>query len=142
MPEIPSSFDRPYEAFLFDMDGTILNSLASAERVWGAWAKRQGLDVDAFLPTMHGSRGIDTIARLGLPGVDPEREAAAITQAEINDVEGVVALPGARAFLGALPPERWTIVTSSPLRLARRRLEAAGLPNLHRNRRGCRDRQA
>jgi sugar-phosphatase len=128
MPEIPSSFDRPYAAFLFDMDGTILNSLASAERVWGAWATRQGLDVDAFLPTMHGSRGIDTIARLRLPGVDPEREAAAITEAEINDVEGVVALPGARAFLAALPPERWTIVTSSPLRLARRRLEAAGLP--------------
>ncbi|KQV14723.1 glycerol-3-phosphatase [Rhizobium sp. Root1203] len=128
MPEIPSSFDRPYAAFLFDMDGTILNSLASAERVWGAWAKRQGLDVDAFLPTMHGSRGIDTIARLGLPGVDPEREAAAITEAEINDVEGVVALPGARAFLAALPPDRWTIVTSSPLRLAQRRLEAAGLP--------------
>jgi sugar-phosphatase len=128
MPQIPASFDRPYAAFLFDMDGTILNSLASAERVWGRWAERQGLDVDQFLPTMHGSRGIDTIARLGLPGVDPEREAAAITEAEIEDVEGVVALPGARAFLAALPPERWTIVTSSPLRLARRRLEAAGLP--------------
>jgi sugar-phosphatase len=128
MPPISPSFGRPYAAFLFDMDGTILDSLASAERVWGQWAKRQGLNVDAFLPTMHGSRGIDTIARLGLPGVDPEREAAAITEAEIEDVDGVVALPGARAFLTALPPARWTIVTSSPLRLARRRLEAAGLP--------------
>jgi sugar-phosphatase len=110
------------------MDGTILNSLASAERVWGAWATRQGLDVDTFLPTMHGSRGIDTIARLRLPGVDPEKEAAAIAEAEIEDVEGVVALPGAQAFLSALPRDRWTIVTSSPLRLARRRLAAAGLP--------------
>lgn len=128
MPQIPASFDKPYAAFLFDMDGTILNSLASAERVWGRWAKRQGLDVDAFLPTMHGSRGIDTIARLGLPGIDPEREAAAITEAEIDDVEGFVALPGVLAFLAALAPGRWTIVTSSPLRLARRRLEAAGLP--------------
>lgn len=110
------------------MDGTILSSLLAAERVWGAWAKRQGLDVEAFLPTMHGSRGVDTIARLNLPGVDPVKEAAAITEAEIADVEGVFALPGAAAFLNSLPADRWAIVTSSPLKLAQRRLEAAGLP--------------
>jgi sugar-phosphatase len=124
----PSCFDRPYAAFLFDMDGTILSSLLAAERVWGAWAKRQGLDVEAFLPTMHGSRGVDTIARLNLPGIDPVKEAAAITEAEIEDVEGVFALPGAARFLKALPADRWAIVTSSPLRLAHKRLEAAGLP--------------
>ncbi|HEV7436351.1 MAG TPA: HAD family hydrolase, partial [Pseudorhizobium sp.] len=50
------------------MDGTILNSLAAAERVWGRWATRHGLDLAAFLPTMHGKRGIDTIAGLDLPG--------------------------------------------------------------------------
>ncbi len=124
----PSCFDRPYSAFLFDMDGTILSSLLAAERIWGAWAARQGLDVEAFLPTMHGARGVDTIAKLNLPGVDPVAEAAAITEAEINDVEGVFALPGAAAFLAALPVDRWAIVTSSPLRLAHKRLEAAGLP--------------
>ncbi|MDP2147265.1 MAG: HAD family hydrolase, partial [Pseudomonas sp.] len=26
-------FDRQYRAFLFDMDGTLLNSIAAAERV-------------------------------------------------------------------------------------------------------------
>jgi mannitol-1-/sugar-/sorbitol-6-phosphatase len=29
-------FDRTFGALLFDMDGTILNSIASAERVWSA----------------------------------------------------------------------------------------------------------
>ncbi len=119
---------KQYAAFLFDMDGTILSSTASAERVWGRWAARHGLDVEKFLPTMHGSRGIDTIRRLNLPGVDAEAEAAEITEEEIRDVEGVVALPGAADFLASLPPNRWTIVTSSPRRLAERRLEAAGLP--------------
>jgi sugar-phosphatase len=131
LPDKNSCFDRSYAAFLFDMDGTILSSLLAAERVWGEWAKRQGLDVEAFLPTMHGSRGIDTIARLNLPGIDPAKEAAAITEAEIEDVEGVFALPGAAAFLRALPADRWAIVTSSPLRLAHKRLEAAGLPVPH-----------
>lgn len=114
MPDTtPSCFDRPYSAFLFDMDGTILSSLLAAERVWGAWAARQGLDVEAFLPTMHGARGVDTIAKLNLPGVDPVAEAAAITEAEINDVEGVFALPGARH---SWPRCRATAGRSSPRR--------------------------
>lgn len=127
---MPSAFPDPnqYAAFLFDMDGTILSSTASAERVWGAWAERHGLDPVRFLPTMHGKRGIDTIRQLGLPGIDPVAESDKITQAEIDDVDGVVAIPGAAEFLAALPPERWAIVTSSTKPLALRRLGAAGLP--------------
>lgn len=75
--------------FLFDMDGTILNSIAAAERVWGAWAWKFGLDPEAFLPTIHGRRASETIASLGLPDIDPEAEAAAITRAEIEEVKGV-----------------------------------------------------
>ncbi|MDB5984507.1 MAG: hydrolase, variant 1 family protein, partial [Pseudomonas sp.] len=123
-----SVLNRRYSAFLFDMDGTLLNSIAAAERIWSAWAMRHGLDVEAFLPTIHGARAVDTIARLGLPGVDPEAEAIGITGAEIEDVEGIVEIPGAGAFLQSLPAERWAIVTSAPEALARRRLQAAGLP--------------
>lgn len=118
---------RSYSAFLFDMDGTILNSIASAERVWGRWALAHGLDLETFLPFMHGKRGIDTITSLNLPGVDPAVEAEKILRGEIDDVEGVVALPGAAEFLAKLPADRWTIVTSSPLELCRARLRAAGL---------------
>ncbi|MEP7454414.1 HAD family hydrolase [Phyllobacterium sp. SB3] len=128
MSAASSVFDKNYAAFLFDMDGTILNSTVAAERVWSKWAEAHGLDVAAFMPTMHGVRAIDTIRRLGLPGVDPEVEAAKITEDEIKDVEGVMALPGAASFLASLPPEKWAIVTSSPLELAKRRLAAAGIP--------------
>ncbi|MGH6861085.1 MAG: HAD-IA family hydrolase [Phyllobacterium sp.] len=128
MPPAASVFDKKYAAFLFDMDGTLLNSTAVAERVWGQWAQAQGLDVETFLPTMHGARAIDTIRRLGLPDLDPQSEAEKITQAEVADVDGIVPLAGAAAFLAALPPARWAIVTSSPKELARRRLAAAGLP--------------
>ncbi len=110
------------------MDGTILSSIAAAERVWAAWARRHGLDVDAFLPTIHGVRTVETIQRLALPGVDPETEAAALTRMEIADVEGIEPIAGAGAFLASLPTDRWAIVTSAPRALAVRRLEAAGLP--------------
>lgn len=120
-------FDRAFGAFLFDMDGTVLNSIAAAERVWAAWAERHGVDVERFLPTIHGARAIDTIRRLNLPGVDAEAQAAFIAQAEIDDVEGIVQIPGAAAFLEALPSERWAMVTSAPRDLALRRMAAAGI---------------
>ena len=119
---------RAYRAFLFDMDGTLLNSIAAAERIWTRWALRHGVDVATFLPTIHGVRAIDTIARQQLPGVDAQAEAERITREEIEDVEGVVQVPGALAFLESLPPERWAIVTSAPMALALRRMEAAGIP--------------
>jgi sugar-phosphatase len=121
--------DRSFAAFLFDMDGTILTSIRSAERVWTAWAARHGLDVHTFLPTLHGKRTHDTIRQLGLPGVDPIAEAAWITAAEIEDVADIEAIHGAADFLASLPPDRWGIVTSAPRALAKARLAAAGLPS-------------
>lgn len=120
--------ERVFEALLFDMDGTVLTSILAAERVWTSWAVAHGLDVEAFLPTIHGVRAVETIRRLALPGVDAEAEAAAITTREMEDLTGVEAIAGAAAFLTSLPPERWAIVTSAPRELALRRLSAAGLP--------------
>lgn len=117
-----------FAAFLFDMDGTVINSIAAAERVWTKWAERHGLDVATFLPTIHGKRAIETIGGLMLPGVDVVAEADALLKAEADDLEGIVPIPGAVAFLESLPPERWAIVTSAPRELALLRIQAAGIP--------------
>jgi sugar-phosphatase len=124
----PTFGGRKYDAFLFDMDGTILNSIPAAERVWERWATEHGLDVESFLLKIHGVRASETVARFGPAGLDAEAEAAKITEAEINELEGVVEIPGAGAFLRSLPPSKWAVVTSAPLALARARITAAGLP--------------
>ena len=111
------------------MDGTIINSIEAAERAWAAWARQHGLDVATFLPTIHGVRGIETISRLQLPGVDPHAEARDVLLAEIEDIAGVSAIAGAASFLTSLPEDRWAIAISSPRELAVRRLVAAGLPH-------------
>lgn len=121
-------YEKKFAAFLFDMDGTLIDSSGSTLRVWGAWAVRNGLDPVTFLPTIHGVRGIDTITKLALPGLDPAEEAAGILAAEIDDVHDIVAIPGVVAFLNALPSTGWAIVTSAPAELAKRRLAAAGVP--------------
>lgn len=104
---------RRFGGFLFDMDGTILSSIASAERAWTAWATRQGLDVAAFLPTIHGVQSVETIRRLNLPGVDPVAEAHALTEAEMLDVGDVVPIgvrprswPRCRRIAGPSSPPR------------------------------------
>lgn len=120
--------ERSFSAFLFDMDGTIVNSLAVVNRVWGAWAVKHGIDVDHFLRTMHGIRAVENIRRLHLAGIDVEREVEEIAIAEMEDADGIHAIGGALAFLSALPADRWAIVTSATRELALKRLSAAGLP--------------
>lgn len=119
---------RSYAAFLFDMDGTLLNSIPSAIRAWTRFAQRHDLPVEHVLSIMHGVRAIETIRRLAPAGVDPVAEAEALTRDEIADVGDVVEIPGAAAMLATLPPDRWALVTSAPRALARARLAAAGLP--------------
>jgi sugar-phosphatase len=118
---------RAFAAFLFDMDGTLIDSIASAIRVWTRWADSHGIDPDRVLRMMHGVRAVETVRKLNIPGLDAEREAEILTQAEIEDVGDIVAIKGVNAFLQRLPPERWAIVTSAPRVLALRRLEAAGI---------------
>lgn len=120
--------DREFAAFLFDMDGTVLTSIVAAERVWGGWARKHGLDVEAVLKQIHGRRAIETVRSFNIPEVDEAAEVLALMEGEIADVEGIDAIEGAVAFLSALPADRWAVVTSAPRELAKVRLMAAGLP--------------
>jgi sugar-phosphatase len=51
-----------------------------------------------------------------------------VERMEIDDLEDVVALPGAAELVSALPRGKWTVVTSCTRPLALVRLRAAGLP--------------
>ena len=119
---------RPYAAFLFDMDGTLINSIAATNQVWTKWANGYGLEPQSVLRIMHGVRAVETIRRLNVPGMDVQHEADLLTQAEIAATEGIVAIKGAQALLRLLPADRWAVVTSAPRELATHRLEVAGIP--------------
>ncbi|MFB2552901.1 HAD family hydrolase [Ensifer soli] len=121
-------FNRSYAAFLFDMDGTLLDSHAVVWRVWGDFCGRYGIDAKALIPTLHGVRILDNILKLGIPGIDADAEAQRILEEEMVDVGGIVALTGTLDFLASLPSDRWAIVTSATRELATRRLAAAGIP--------------
>jgi sugar-phosphatase len=115
------------QAILFDLDGVLVDSTTCAGRIWKGWAREQGLDPERMAQLAHGRPTIETV-RMVAPQLDAEFETAKIEEREVNDVDGLKALPGARELLTSLPPERYAIVTSGSRRLATARLRAAGLP--------------
>ena len=114
-------------ALLFDMDGVLVDSTPAVARVWAAWALERGFDPEAVIQKAHGRPSIATIREL-LPQADHIAEDREVERREIEDIAGVVALPGALELLRTLPQEQWTIVTSATRPLAEVRLRAAGLP--------------
>jgi sugar-phosphatase len=112
---------------LFDLDGVLVDSTPAVARVWSAWARERGMDPADTVRRAHGRPSIETIREL-LPHADAEQENAVVERRELDDMDGMVTLPGARELLKALPDASWTVVTSCTRALAIKRLEAAGLP--------------
>jgi mannitol-1-/sugar-/sorbitol-6-phosphatase len=127
----PKTVSSPVEirckGVLFDMDGILISSIGSVERSWTKWAEMRGVDPEFALKMAHGRRAIETAALLR-PDLDREAELRLIEDIEMADGDGVAVLPGVLDLLCALPAGRWTVVTSATDRLARQRLELAGIP--------------
>lgn len=117
------------DALLFDMDGTIVDSTAVVEGLWSDFAARYSVDFTELIDYSHGRQTIDTLRRF-LPGTPAELAAlaSALEIQETERTEGIVEIPGARAFIEQLDATPFAVVTSAGRELATTRLRAAGLP--------------
>ncbi|KAF5094355.1 hypothetical protein D0Z00_003590 [Geotrichum galactomycetum] len=106
---------------LFDLDGTLINSVDAIVAFWHNFAKSHGLDPEEILRTSHGRRTLDVLTE-----ILPEKN---YTQANVNIFEATIpnqgikshSIVGARTFLNQLDtiPDKWAIVTSGSSALAR-----------------------
>lgn len=112
---------------LFDLDGVLIDSTHAVARVWHAWAVEHGFDPDEVVHKAHGRPSIATV-RDYLPNAHHEAENLLVEKREMQDLEGIVVLPGARELLSAVSPDDWMIVTSCTRPLAEVRIAHAGLP--------------
>ncbi|VDB85265.1 unnamed protein product [Peniophora sp. CBMAI 1063] len=128
---------QTFEAILFDMDGTLVDSTAGVEGAWSEFAKTYPtIDVHDVLSSSHGVRTVENLKRFcGI--TDPEeleREAQRFEQAIIDSStasgrQGIVPLPGALALVSSIAsePKRWTICTSATKAYASQALAVAGI---------------
>ena len=116
-------------ALLFDMDGVLVDSTAAVARAWTAWANQKGMDPEFVIKAAHGRTSFASVQALLPQASDAvhRRENSWLEQAELADVTDIVALPGARELLSAIPASQFAVVTSAIRELAEVRLRAAGL---------------
>ncbi|MCO8272854.1 HAD-IA family hydrolase [Actinoplanes sp. TRM 88003] len=117
---------KTFDAVLFDLDGTLIDSTASVLRSWRRLAAETGIPPGAV--AAHHGRPARDLLRMLLP---PRRVAAGlarITDLEVADAVTVQSTLGALSLFTGLPEARRAIVTSGSARLATARIRAAGLP--------------
>ncbi|RPD66747.1 phosphatase [Lentinus tigrinus ALCF2SS1-7] len=138
MPAVTLEFD----AILFDMDGTLVDSTDGVVGAWELFAEvYPGLDVTQVLSSSHGVRTVENLERFcGVTDPDElEREArrfedAIVAESKKNGRQGIVALPGVREIMKELGPHcklpkpKWAICTSATISYASAALKAAGVP--------------
>ena len=116
-----------FEAFLFDLDGTLVDSNGIVDRVMEAWCQQNGVSYSEIKDSNHGSRSVDTVAAVA-PHLDAVQAAADIEAGERAELVDLREIEGARSFLSQVPQGRWGIATSSYLLTAKAKLRAASIP--------------
>lgn len=117
--------DQVFDAVVFDMDGTLIDSTPAVLRSWATWAGEHGL-TPADLASQHGIPSAGVVRAL-LPEARQQAAIARINELEIGDVDGIVVLPGAAEALDALSQAKNAIATSCTRPLANARIQAASL---------------
>lgn len=113
------------KGILFDLDGTLVNSLPAVERCWLVFADRHKLNHSYVLKTIHGRKAIDNI-KLFLPNKPEsfiEQEHRWVEQLEAEDIKDIDEISGASHFLRQLSSLNipWGIVTSGTKKVANSR---------------------
>ena len=123
----PTVVGRTFDAVLFDMDGTLIDSTPAVIRSWATWGLEFGLTRSA-LEAGHGQPAAQLVRSL-LPPHQVDDGLARIAELELLDVHDITMLPGAAELLAALPGHRVAVVTSAtrPLATARLRKSKPGI---------------
>jgi sugar-phosphatase len=115
------------QAVIFDLDGTLIDSVQAIKSIWQEWANRCNIVDPNLLDVATSMRTIEAV-RLLAPHLDIEQETETLENAEATELDGVIRVEGAREILLTLPRQSWGIVTSITRRTALAKLSHVDLP--------------
>jgi len=124
------------QAFLFDLDGTLVDSVYQHVLAWHEALEREGIQLSIWRVHrrigMSGGLLVNMLLRETGLELDPERIARVATwhaEAYLRRAHDITPLPGARALLDALTAAHvpWAIATSSRMETARPTLDLIGV---------------
>ena len=115
------------DAFLFDLDATLVDSSACIENIWRIWSGKYRFEHGRVMEAVHGRTIAETMAKVA-PHMNSVSFIAEVQEIAIAELKNVKEVRGAHRFLSSLPPESWAIVTSGPRQVAQASIRNAGLP--------------
>jgi sugar-phosphatase len=117
--------DVTFDAVIFDLDGTLIDSTPAVSRSWSVWAEEHGVAPDQ----LAGQHGVPAagVVRAVLPAHRHTAATTRINELELADLSDIAVLPGAAEALADLVDGKNAIATSCTVALAKARIAAAEL---------------
>jgi mannitol-1-/sugar-/sorbitol-6-phosphatase len=113
------------EAFIFDVDATLVDTTTVIDGIWQVWCERYNQDFEQVFPFVHGRKIIETLASVSVE-YDTHEHEQEVRDIAIEAMKSAKAINGALKFYQSLAPDKIAIATSGPKKVASTSLEAAG----------------
>ncbi|PVU95038.1 hypothetical protein BB561_002090 [Smittium simulii] len=97
---------------LFDLDGTLIDTIECIEIYWRKLCDEYSIDADELFSVCHGVQTIKLLERFFPKEIANQKTVEELEYKVMNDTTGVFVVEGARELLAKIPYTKWGIVTS------------------------------
>ncbi|PVU95757.1 hypothetical protein BB559_002618 [Furculomyces boomerangus] len=117
------------DGLLFDLDGTLINTIKCVEKYWRIFSKEHGIDAEELLKFSHGVQTIGVLNKFLPENIEKNHILVSSLEDRVaKDVDGVEVVPGTKELLNLIKNDSWGIVTSGTEMMARARMEQMNIP--------------
>ncbi|KAJ1664023.1 hypothetical protein IW140_004398 [Coemansia sp. RSA 1813] len=115
------------QGLLFDLDGTLISTLGTTERIYTEHAHAHKIDPTPIINFCHGIPTLQILQKFFPASTHTKEYADAMELEAAVDTDGLCAIPGAIGLVESMPRDKWAIFTSGMPFLAQPRMKHLGM---------------